>query len=204
MGQDPREIRQQIEATRDRMDETVEAIGYKTDVSARAKDKLTSQRDRVVDRISDARDRAVGAVVGTKESARDRMESAGDRVSSVTPDRGDMRRGARQTAGMAQENPMGLAIGSFAFGFLAGMLVPSSAVEQEKLGPVARDVKEKAKETGREAIDRGKQVLDQMPQAAEEARQAVGEKVAERAKEQAAGLAESTKQRAQDISSQQS
>jgi gas vesicle protein len=204
MGQDPGEIRQEIEATRGRMEDTVDAIGYKTDVSARAKDKLSSQKDRVMDRISDAKDRAVGSIVGTKDSVKERVESAGERVGDATPDGSDLKRGARQTAGMAQENPMGLVIGSFAFGFLAGMLLPSSSMEREKLGPVARDVKEKAKETGREAIDRGKQVIEQMPQAADEARQAVGEKVAERAKEQASELADSTKQRAQDISSQQS
>jgi hypothetical protein len=203
VGQDPSEIRQQIEATRGRMEDTVEAIGYKADVPARAKDKLTNKRDRVMDRLSDAKDRAVGSLVGTKEDVVKRMGSASDRSASAAPSRGDVRRGARKTAGVAQENPMGLAIGSFAFGFLAGMLLPSTSVEQDKIGPVARDVKEKARATGREAIDRGRQVLEEMPQAAEEAREAAGERVAGRVQEQASELASSAKQRAQDISSQQ-
>jgi hypothetical protein len=185
------------------MEDTVEAIGYKANVPARAKDKLTNKRDRVMDRISDAKDRAVGSLVGTKEDVAERMGSASDRAASAAPGRGDVRRGARKTVGVAQENPMGLAIGSFAFGFLAGMLLPSTSVEQDKIGPVARDVKEKARETGREAIDRGRQVLEEMPQAAEEARQAAGERVAGRVQEQASELASSAKERAQDISSQQ-
>jgi hypothetical protein len=39
MGQDPDRIRQEIEDTRERLTETVDAIGYKADVPARAKDK---------------------------------------------------------------------------------------------------------------------------------------------------------------------
>ena len=41
MGQDPEAIRREIEQTRDRMGDTVEAIGYKADVPARTKDKVT-------------------------------------------------------------------------------------------------------------------------------------------------------------------
>ena len=37
MGQDPRDIRQGIEETRERMGDTVEALGHKTDVTGRAK-----------------------------------------------------------------------------------------------------------------------------------------------------------------------
>jgi hypothetical protein len=66
--------------------------------------------------------------------------------------------GARRAAGVAQENPMGLAVGALAVGFLAGMLVPSSRVEDEKLGPMADQVKQQAKQTGEEALEHGKQV----------------------------------------------
>jgi uncharacterized protein DUF3618 len=41
MGEDPGEIREEIEDTRARMGDTVEAIGYKTDVKSRAADKVS-------------------------------------------------------------------------------------------------------------------------------------------------------------------
>jgi hypothetical protein len=41
MGQDPDQIRQDIEDTRAEMSETVEAVGYKADVPSRAKDKVS-------------------------------------------------------------------------------------------------------------------------------------------------------------------
>jgi len=72
------------------------------------------------------------------------------------------------TASVAQENPLGLAIGGVAVGFLAGILVPSSRVEDEKLGPMADQVKDQAKETGQEALERGKHVAEQAVETAKE------------------------------------
>jgi hypothetical protein len=48
MGQTPDHIREDIEQTRGRMGETVEAIGYKTDVKARVKDSVAEKKDAVV------------------------------------------------------------------------------------------------------------------------------------------------------------
>ena len=56
-----------------------------------------------------------------------------------------------------------------AVGFVGGLLVPSTRVEDEKLGPMADQFKEKAKETGQEAIERGKEVAQQAAQSAKEA-----------------------------------
>jgi Protein of unknown function (DUF3618) len=90
---------------------------------------------------------------------------AKEKVARVTPDRGDVQR----AKGVAQENPLGLAIGGVAVGFLAGMLVPSSRVEDEKLGPMADQVKDQIKETGQEAVERGKDVAQQATETAKEA-----------------------------------
>ena len=43
MGQDPSEIRQDIEDTRARMGDTVEALGHKTDVTGRAKEAMSDR-----------------------------------------------------------------------------------------------------------------------------------------------------------------
>src|SRR3954470_14849619 len=146
MGQDPDVIRRDIEETRERMGETVDALGYKTDVKSRAKESVTGKVDSVKEKI-----------VGAKDSA---MEA--------TPSTGDVKHGARRAVGVAQENPLGLAVGAVAVGFLAGMLIPSTRVEDEKLGPVADDVKQRAKETGQEALERGKQVAQDAAETAKE------------------------------------
>jgi len=168
MGQDPREIREEIEDTRTRMGDTVEALGYKTDVKTRASEKL--------------------------EAAKSKVGGAGSRVTEATPGREDVRRGARKAAGVAQENPIGVALGSVAVGFLAGMLVPSTRVEDEKLGDVSDQVKEKVKETAQEAGERGKQVAQQAAESAKQAAQESGQQHAEELKQTAQQKAEETKQ----------
>jgi gas vesicle protein len=91
-----------------------------------------------------------------------------DRVVGATPDTQDVKHQARRAKSVAEENPLGLAVGAVAVGFLAGMLIPSTRVEDERLGPVADDVKERAKETGQEALERGKQVAQDAAETAKE------------------------------------
>ena len=139
MGQDPSQIRQDIEHTRGEMGDTVEALGHKADVPGRAKEAVSSR--------------------------------------------------ASQAAGVAQENPLGLAVGAAAVGFVAGMLIPSTRIEDEKIGPMADQVKDKARETGQEALERGKEVARQTAESAKETAQEAG-------KEQAGELRDSTQEQA--------
>ena len=142
MGQDPDAIRAQIEQTRGEMGETIEAIGYKTDVKSRARDK-------------------VQGVLG--------------RANDATPGTEDVKRAAN----VAQENPLGLAIGAIAVGFVAGLAIPSTRVEDEKLGPMAEDVKQKVRETGQEALERGKQAAQDAAQSAQATVQESGQQHAQ-------------------------
>jgi ElaB/YqjD/DUF883 family membrane-anchored ribosome-binding protein len=171
MGRDTGQIKQEIEETRGRMGDTVEALGYKADVPARARD----------------------AVSGRVESAKSRISGAGSRVSDATPDSGDVRHGARRAKGVAQENPLGLAIGAMAVGFVGGLLIPSTRVEDEKIGPMADQVKEKAKETGQEAVERGKEVARRTADSAKETAREAG-------REQADGLRGSAQEKAGQVS----
>ncbi|HSD01312.1 MAG TPA: DUF3618 domain-containing protein [Gaiellales bacterium] len=170
MGEDPDTIRDEIADTRERMGDTIDALGYKADVKSRAKDN----------------------VVGKVDSVKESLGLAGQKASDATPDAEQVKGQVRKAAGLAQENPLGLAIGAAAVGFLAGMLVPSSRVEDEKLGPMADKVKEQAKETGQEALERGKQVAQSAAQSAadtvSEEGQRHGEQLAESAKESAGSV----------------
>jgi gas vesicle protein len=132
------------------MGDTVEALSYKADVKARAKDSIS------------------------------------ERVDAVKTRGQDVKHGARRAMGIAEENPLGLAIGAVAIGFVAGLAVPSTRAEDERLGPVADQVKDKAKETGQEALERGKQVAQQTAQSAKETAQQAGQEHAEQLKESAA------------------
>jgi len=192
MGQDPDAIRQDIEQTRAEMSETVEAVGYKADVPSRAKEKVSEKVDNVRSKVSDTATRAKEAVVGTASRAGDSVSDTASQVGDRTPSRGEVKQRTRQVAGMAKENPLGLAIGAAALGFLAGLAVPSTRVEDERLGPVADQVKDKVRETGQEALDRGKQVAQEVAgSAADTARQ--------QTQEHGQQLADTAKQHAQDV-----
>jgi hypothetical protein len=146
MGQDTGQIREEIEATRTRMADTVEALGYKADVPSRLSDKVGNVRAK---------------------------------ITGATPDGGQVKEGAKHAVGVAQQNPIGLAVGSLAAGFLAGMLIPSTQIEDEKIGPMADQMKERAKETGQEAVERGKQVAQDAAQSATETAKESGQQQAE-------------------------
>jgi hypothetical protein len=172
------------------MSETVEAVGYKADVPSRAKEAVTDKVENVKSKVTDTATRAKEAVTGT-------TSRVSDRVSDATPSSGQVKQQARRTAGLARENPLGLAIGAAALGFLAGLAVPSTRIEDEKLGPVADQVRDKVKETGQEALDRGKQVAQEVATTATETAK-------EKTQEQGQELTESAKQSAQDLGDQTS
>ena len=165
MGQDPSDIRAEIEETRMRVGEEVDAISYKTDVGARVGDYVDDKKEAITSKMSGAK----------------------DRVTGVMPDGRQMGR----MKNTAERNPLGLAVGGLALGFVAGLLLPSTRMENEQLGEMSDRVVDAAKETGREALDRGKEVAQEATQAAKETAQETGR---EQGKELASTLQERTQQ----------
>jgi hypothetical protein len=164
VGEASDDIREDIEQTRERMGETVEAIGYKTDVKSRVKDNVTEKKDAVVSRVTDA-----------------------------MPDGQQLKSGARKV-GISKKNPLGLGIAAMAVGFLVGTLLPSTSVEDDKLGEMSDQVGEKAREAGQEALDRGKEVARE---AVDSAKETAGDKSGDAAQEMASSL----RDKAQEVGS---
>jgi ElaB/YqjD/DUF883 family membrane-anchored ribosome-binding protein len=167
-NQDP-EVIEQIEETRARMGERIDALGYKADVKSRIGDKVAGKRDALT-----------GKVKG--------LASQG---SEQAPNVEDVKRHAGRAAGIVQDNPLGLALGAAAVGVLVGMLLPSTSIEDEKLGKVADKVKARAAETGQEALSRGQQVAQDVVQSATET-------VQESGSQQVSELSETAQQKASD------
>jgi hypothetical protein len=139
MDQRSDEIRVEIEQTRAQLGETAEALGYKANVPQRTKDWVGEKKDSLV-----------------------------STMSGHTPDEREVKERAQRLKDTAEQNPLGLAIAGAAAGFIAGMLTPSTRVEDERLGPVADEVKSAAAETGQEAIERAKDVAQETAHAATE------------------------------------
>jgi gas vesicle protein len=128
---------------------------------------------------------ALGYKADVKTRTKERIVGVKDKVVGSTPDTGDVKAKARRGASVAQENPLGLAIGAVAVGFVAGMLIPSTRVEDEKLGEMSDSVIEKAKETGQEALEHGKQVAQDTVQSAQETMKESGQEHAQQVKDSA-------------------
>jgi hypothetical protein len=118
------------------MGETAAAIAYRADVKARTKERVAGKVNR----------------------ARTKLGLGAEQIAAVAPSGADVREGAERAVGVAQENPLGLALGSVAVGFLAGLLVPTTPVENERLGPIADEIRQQAIDTGHEALEHGLEV----------------------------------------------
>ncbi|MGJ7441773.1 DUF3618 domain-containing protein [Aquipuribacter sp. MA13-6] len=153
MGEAPDQLREDIEETRARMGERAEALAYKADVPARSKDKVHDLTDRIKEKVTGMGQTVSGTSHDAAGSVKDRAHGASDKVGDTAHKVGD---GAQRAKGLAESNPLGLAIGAIAVGFLAGLAVPATRVEQEKLGPVAEQARAKAQEVGGQLADRTK------------------------------------------------
>lgn len=104
MGEEPEVIEREIDATRERMSERIDALSYKADVKSRAGEGIADRRDAVA-----------------------------DRVRGAMPSREEIRGHARRGGQLVRDNPLVLALGAAAAGVLIGLLLPSTPLE-ERLG----------------------------------------------------------------------
>jgi hypothetical protein len=169
MGQDPSVIRAEIEQTRERVGDEVDALSYKTDVGARVGDYVDDKKEAVKSKLSDAK----------------------DTMTEPLPDRRAIKRSARHVLGTAESNPLGLALGGLAVGFVVGTLLPQTRVENERMGEMSDRLIDAAKDTASDAVDRGTQV-------AQEAVGAAVDTAKESGREQSEELASTLHERTQD------
>jgi ElaB/YqjD/DUF883 family membrane-anchored ribosome-binding protein len=96
----PAELREEIDENREQLGDTVEALAGKADVKGQAKAKIDS----------------------AKQSAQQKAEELASKAKEVAPDSAGA--GAQQMAGIAQENPVPLAIaGAFVAGVIVGWIL---------------------------------------------------------------------------------
>jgi hypothetical protein len=171
MGEDPSNIRAELEQTRARVGDEVDAISYKTDVGARMGDYVDDK----------------------KEAVKSKFTGAKDTVSGAVPDRRAIKRGATHMRNTAESNPLGLALGGLAVGFVVGTLLPQTRVENEQMGEMSDRLTAAAKDTADEAVERGKRV-------AREAAGAAVETAKESGREQGQELGSTLQERAQEQS----
>jgi hypothetical protein len=208
MAREMTEIRHDIDETRERLRDTAEALGWKVDLPARARDVMRETaavvRERLHDperrrrggggredesgvgaRLSAAKDTLEetagalkrGAATGAKAvsegagSARDaiseRSTAAGRAIergqsdaAGLLPESADLRRRSEAGLQAARSNPIPIAMGALALGALAGVLLPSTRAEDERIGPMADDLKHEGLDAGGDAVPGGREAAE--------------------------------------------
>ena len=165
MGQSPSDIRAEIEETRARVGDEVDALSYKTDVPARVGDYVDDKKRALKDKVSGAKD----AITGTASDA----VPSGRQIGKLKD--------------TAERNPLGLVVGGAAIGFLTGLLLPSTRVEDRQLGEMSDRVVDAAKDTASDALESGKQVAQDAADSATEQGQELVSSLQERAQDSLGG-----------------
>ena len=177
MGKDADAIRNDIEDTRARLGDTVEAIGYKADIPNRARDAVNDRVDAARSAVSagvetvksavsdgmskmsaaasDGVSSVTAAVSSGMNNARSAFSGAASKVADAVPSADDLRAGADRAGAIIRDNPVGMAVGAVAAGFLMGLLLPRTSVEQSRM----RDMKRMAKDAGAQVVEAGKQMV---------------------------------------------
>jgi len=135
------------------------------------KDDVADAADAVADKAGDAAStvsgaagdvaHAVGEAAGDAAHAvSDATTHAASAVKEAAPSRAQIKRGANRVAELAQESPFGLVITGACVGFLTGMLLPTTTVD-EKMGPYAEQVVDRAREAGHSAVEQGKHAMQE-------------------------------------------
>ena len=151
MDQERNQSREVDEARR-RVAEDVRSVAENANVPARAKEaaqaKMDEMKSSVGDRVAQAREKL--------EDMRGRMQDA-------------TREGMRNMPMNPADNPIGMLIAGAAIGFLIGLALPVTRFESERIGPMAQDVREKARQAGTDVVRRGGEVIKETISASRDA-----------------------------------
>jgi len=107
------------------------------------------------------------------------VTSIRDRVNSAIPTRNDFRNLAGTIVAAIKQNPIGVLLGAVAVGFLVGSLLPSTPVEDERLGALKGTLQARTQTMGAQAVEHGKAIIRDTLEAAQQSAQQHGADFAE-------------------------
>jgi hypothetical protein len=115
--------------------ELLQRLAAETSTLVRQELRLAQARDAVNQRVDAVKGKISGAVSSAKTAVNYASESLPSTMRSS-----------------ATRNPLGLAIGSVAVGFLFGLMFPVSDIERDRIGPIGEQMAENAKSAASNAV----------------------------------------------------
>jgi len=170
-GRTSEEIRREIDSTRGRLSDDVNALtdsvkpgNVARRQASRLSDRVGRMRDSVMGTADDVKGSVMGTADGVKETGQGAMSSVGDTASSAK------HTAVRRTEG----NPLAAGLIALGAGWLVGSMLPASQAEQR----LASAAQEQAQPLVEEAKEVAQQVADDLKEPAREAVQNVKETAA--------------------------
>jgi gas vesicle protein len=195
------ELRAQIDQTRENLGASVGALAYKADVKNRGQEVIADKKEAVMEKVDELKSKVsgggngdgggIGSTVKDKlpdrEAIRAKLpdgeamkakipDSVGDaagRISDAAPSKEDAKQKAQAAAAIAKDNPLAVVAGATAAGLAAGLALPETDIERQKVGPAAQNARQQVESTVQEKVQ---QVKSSAQEAAQTAANAVKEK----------------------------
>jgi uncharacterized protein YjbJ (UPF0337 family) len=208
------EIRQQIDESRQNLGVAVGALAYKADVKNRGKEALEDKKEAIMEKANELKSKlpgggdsegGIGEKIKSKlpsgENVSDKVDAlksklpdgageAASRVGDKAPSSDDVKAKAQQAAATAGQHPIAVTAGAAAAGLIAGLALPETELERQKLGPAARNVREQAQARAQDAVAQAKDAVEQAKDAAQDAAGSIAETVKQRGEQQGGKLGE--------------
>jgi gas vesicle protein len=193
------EIRQQIDESRENLGAAVGALAYKADVKNRGKEVLEDKKEAVMEKVDELKSKVTGGEGeggGITDKVKSKLPDAdaiksklpdGDAIKSKLPEGApsgdDVKAKAQDAAGVAQDHPVAVTAGAAAVGLVAGLALPESDLEREKLAPTAQkvraDVQDRVQDTVEQVKHGAKDAVGSVADAVKDKGQEHGGKVGE-------------------------
>ncbi len=204
------DIRRQIDASRENLGHAVAGLAYKADVKNRGKEVLEDKKEAVMEKVDELKDKLptggelkdklptggdgvgglgdkVKAKLPSGEALKDKLpdgvSDAASKIADKTPSTEDVKQKAQGAAGVASDHPIAVAAGAAAAGLAAGLAVPETELERQKLKPHAQQAR--AEITGRV-----QETVQQVKSGAQDAAGSVADAVKEQGQQQGGKIGE--------------
>jgi hypothetical protein len=171
------QLRRQIDATRQDLGKAVGALAYKADVKNRGKELLENKKEALMEKVEEVKEKvpgiggdgsegAIGETIKSKlpdagaikdklpsgDAVGEKVGALKDKLPDATPSTQDVKAKAQDAASAAGDHPIALAAGAAAVGLAAGLALPQTEIERQKLAPAARDARQQAQARAQDTI----------------------------------------------------
>jgi ElaB/YqjD/DUF883 family membrane-anchored ribosome-binding protein len=201
----------------------VGALAYKADVKNRGKEALEDKKEALMEKVDEVKAKVPGVGNGSGDSSgssiRDKLpdgqaikdklpdgealkakvpdsvSDAKSRVAEATPSKEDVKQKAQAATDTAKDNPVALVAGAAAAGLAAGVAIPQTDIEKEKLGPPAQEARQNIETKVKGTVEQVKSSAQEAVQGVAGAVRQTGQKQGGKVGELAEKAADKTQER---------